>query len=520
MPTPAKDLCIVLVHGIGHISAGAVIESAERGIRRTLGQEVDFVERRVLHESDPAHGRRDHVESLRLRWRDIDIELLEFNWADIAGKIRMRSPFRALVRLMETVREAPRLALRPDSAASTRWAIGLLGWLQWLLLGVAAATIVGSITEVLVTPRVLACHPDYLLQGTLHTGCDPREEVATHGRTINPFTDMVLTAGFERPLWRSGYYASASMSWIFQAAVVLTVVILFVATPLFAVALVRWLLRLGAPWRPTVVARTLLVGATLLTLVVFAAFFLHAGLTSTIAIAYVSALTGSYSWVDFLVSAVQLLVCAVLLWTLMGVANLIRDTIHYLAAAPDSRSGRDGALLREHLSRLLLDLAGRPSVPRLVLVSHSLGTVILLDLLLNHPDVRAAAGRACDVVTAGSPIRRLINRLLPHRLPYPMELSQRLRQSPGLRVDRWFNVYRVGDAVGQALTRTALPRELFHSRAEGLDSERNIRDHLLEPRFGWPYGHSNYWHDRRFVSYLANQVVGPLLVPGAAPEKE
>jgi len=47
-----------------------------------------------------------------------------------------------------------------------------------------------------------------------------------------------------------------------------------------------------------------------------------------------------------------------------------------------------------------------------------------------------------DIVTAGSPIRRFINHMLPNRLPTPAVLCKTLREGPSLTVDRWFNVCR------------------------------------------------------------------------------
>jgi hypothetical protein len=113
-----------------------------------------------------------------------------------------------------------------------------------------------------------------------------------------------------------------------------------------------------------------------------------------------------------------------------------------------------------------------------------------------------------DIVTAGSPIRRLINRMLPHRLPAAPELYRRLSSGSPMRVGRWFNIYRIFDCVGQALSYSAL---LPAVRSRGGRDADVIREHLLRPCLRWPFGHADYWGDRRFVSYLAVEVVAPLV---------
>ena len=105
-----------------------------------------------------------------------------------------------------------------------------------------------------------------------------------------------------------------------------------------------------------------------------------------------------------------------------------------------------------------------------------------------------------DLVTAGSPMRRLIVRLLPHRLPNPIEIRRELADGP-LPVARWFNAYRSLDLVGMRLVSGEACR----------DPERGILECPLLPRWHWPWGHSNYWSDRRFTHLAAERVVAPIL---------
>lgn len=513
----ARSVCIVLIHGIGDVGTGAVIQSAEAGIRRTLRGEVKLVDRKVSPPVGPSAGvGHAHIEALRLLWRDVGIEIIEFNWTGVAGKMRMLRPLQALWRLMETVREAPSLALHARSSMSARGSVALIGWLQWLMVGIVAVVIAGSILEVLLMPKILVCELKHLSTGSL-AACDPRAETAQMGPKIVPFTKLTLTPGYDSLLWRAGYYMSASLGTLFAVGVGWAVLVFFIATPLFVAALIRVLLRRRSPWLVLVMPRTILAGAVLVAVMSFLALMLHVGVTISIAIIYSDMLAGDF---DFLYLGVYLLFTGIILVFLrvaLSLANLLRDVIHYLSASPGGRRRRDGDEMRHQLSLLLAEVLRRPETPRVVLVSHSLGTVILLDLLLNEQNSLAgASGATLDIVTAGSPVRRLINRLLPHRLPGPADMIQRLRQGPGLRIERWFNVYRICDYVGQALCWSALPRHLVPRREPSAQLQPGIREYLLQPPHRWPYGHANYWRDSRFVAYVATEVVRPLIVSEAS----
>ena len=136
-----------------------------------------------------------------------------------------------------------------------------------------------------------------------------------------------------------------------------------------------------------------------------------------------------------------------------------------------------------------------------MIVCHSLGTVVVADLLRNQMRT-GEQGRTLpiDLVTAGSPMRRLIVRLLPHRLPNPIEVRRELSRGP-LPVARWFNAYRALDFVGMRLVSGDACR----------DPERGILECPLLPRWHWPWGHSNYWSDPRFTRLVAERVVAPIL---------
>jgi len=95
-------------------------------------------------------------------------------------------------------------------------------------------------------------------------------------------------------------------------------------------------------------------------------------------------------------------------------------------------------------------------------------------------------------------------------------LRAELSDDAGVRVDRWFNVYRAFDYVGQALSGTALPRELLRARRSPRQVRSGIHEQMLRPWLPWPWGHANYWGDLRFQRFLARDVLGPTLTTPTA----
>jgi hypothetical protein len=457
-PVPQRDVCIVLIHGIGDIRQGTIVRSAEKAIRAGFPQFANSGDS-VSRASSGAY-----IETLVLRREDVRIEISEFNWTGIAGKIRLWRPLQALWRIMQTIREAPNLAVDEKSPAFVRFLAQYAGWYQSVLVGLAAVLFPLSLYEVLVRPLPTA------------PGLEPLQ------------------------LWGQGYPAFAALVALYFAAAILSTPLFWYAFVILPLRLIRFIIRRPPPWQVPGFTRTLLASAYLSILVLLLPV---AGIgAGTVAVPR-ALHSGDYT---LLLGGVLMMIA--LAAGAVHSGNLLRDVVHYLHAAP-GRKSRDGMEMRRELQSLIIGILARPAPPRLVLVSHSLGTVILMDLLLN--ELRDVPGDSCiavDVVTAGSPIRRLINRLLPARLPGTAELCDRLRAGARVKVDRWFNVYRVFDFVGQALTYSALLR--IARRDDGAGTVA-IREHLLRPLLDWRVGHSNYWEDERFVAYLAQEVIAPLV---------
>ena len=85
---------------------------------------------------------------------------------------------------------------------------------------------------------------------------------------------------------------------------------------------------------------------------------------------------------------------------------------------------------------------------RLVIVGHSLGSVIAADYLVD----RVSPGRfsAITLVTAGSPIVRLFQRIFPDHL-IPGTISEIVSRASEQATFRWLNYYRKYDGVGARL---------------------------------------------------------------------
>ena len=121
--------------------------------------------------------------------------------------------------------------------------------------------------------------------------------------------------------------------------------------------------------------------------------------------------------------------------------------------------------------------------PRIVVAAHSLGTVITVDSLLSHPETWTKF-ESIDLVTAGSPLHRLLARFFPSAYPPVRVLAEAIaRAYPSMR---WTNVYRPTDYVG------------------GFLPASQITNHRLF-KSAWRT-HSNYWGDAYAIRWLVGQL--------------
>lgn len=150
--------------------------------------------------------------------------------------------------------------------------------------------------------------------------------------------------------------------------------------------------------------------------------------------------------------------------------KLAADVTRYLGDAHYRASVRGGLV-----DLLAAGLAQHPGEVRVVVVGHSLGSVIAVDALLTLPSPSpASAGRL--LVTMGSPLELLLARFFAGWWPPPTELLERGRRAR--RIDAWLNVHRKRDPIGRALRLPATPY---------------AEDRCIEPRLGWFAAHVGYF---------------------------
>jgi hypothetical protein len=469
-PAPAGHIAVVLVHGIGDLRAGSVTTAACQGLRAAF-PDLQF---EATEPVAPAPERRGAtLHRTRLTWRAATIDLVEFHWADLSGKIRLRRPVQGAQRILGVIHEFPSMALGAASTTSLRWLASTVGVSFALLLSVWALVLTGSLLE-------LSLWPDLWLR-----------RVSTDEVRILPVAGIIFSGTLDPLFVDNGYYASYAAQLLVMSIFVLAVVLSFAFVIVAALALAfRRLRPLG------ILLRTSAATAVLTVLLFFFTTWLFIMATTVYANAHLG--------VDralLLIVVVFSAMAALLLMAALWLGNLLRDVVHYLGTGAGGGPQSDREDIQTALVDALNDLRRISTVTRLVIVCHSLGTVVVTDLLRNKQRLgQPERAVPIDLVTAGSPIRRLIVRLLPHRLPDPVALRGELAAGPW-PVVRWFNAYRVFDFVGTRLV----------SRRAACDAERHIIDCPLAPRWRWPWGHANYWRDRRFTQLVAERIVAPIL---------
>lgn len=142
-----------------------------------------------------------------------------------------------------------------------------------------------------------------------------------------------------------------------------------------------------------------------------------------------------------------------------------------------------------------LDGVTRKSIRHVVLVTHSLGSVVAVDtlrLVTGTRDIESIA-----LYTSGSPLRRYFHRFFPGAYPHPLQLWHQLRRViPGFV---WVNIYRPGDEVG-----TDLQLPAGCERTTG--------------RYRFP-AHPSYWNDPH-VHSVARECRGTAMVAQTTDAEE
>jgi hypothetical protein len=203
-------------------------------------------------------------------------------------------------------------------------------------------------------------------------------------------------------------------------------------------------------------------------------FFMdHLGTTSFMqSIFYVAAMWGS-------ITAVFLII-ALAVWAIQLVASptlkVCADIFRYIGV-PSYREALQGALTRE-----LENLA--EGCRHMVVVGHSLGSIIAVDSLLNRSSILERLPRL-DLITMGSPLKRVFSRGFPEIFGSPADIFDEL--STRYSGFRWINIYRPFDVVGGKLTN--VPNAIVEAT-----TEQYFRNH------------TGYWSDARVVDLVAKNL--------------
>jgi hypothetical protein len=175
------------------------------------------------------------------------------------------------------------------------------------------------------------------------------------------------------------------------------------------------------------------------------------------------------------------------------VLDAILDVDNYLRTSPLDQTPR--ARIAERCVSLLRYIAaykddqGRPYYSKVIIVAHSLGSMVTVDLLRylersakDAPDpalaryhfreqrhVQQELKLPIHVFSMGSPLRQLLNRFFPHLywwvcdepdnslapvgapLDPPLQIRSALPRSDEMNVTSWSNAYRSGDYIGRSL---------------------------------------------------------------------
>ena len=132
--------------------------------------------------------------------------------------------------------------------------------------------------------------------------------------------------------------------------------------------------------------------------------------------------------------------------------DVAADVVHYLQVR-DTRASTPGPTalaIRHRMRKVMETVLARENPDRIVIVAHSLGSVIAVDELADHAGPCACAFEGTvELVTMGSPVTHLFQHYFPGT--YPRDWGDPKWTHFTDRVARWRNVHRRDDFVGTAI---------------------------------------------------------------------
>ena len=140
--------------------------------------------------------------------------------------------------------------------------------------------------------------------------------------------------------------------------------------------------------------------------------------------------------------------------------------------------------------------------PELVVISHSQGTMAAIETLNDKDlDWLNNSFRTVTLVTMGSPFSHLYQHYFAHLYP---ALDEPFWVYLNQRVDRWVNIFRVDDYVGNEINFPApiqIESQPYTTGTQPFLSQTEYQNIPVGPR-----GHVNYWADREVLEHLRREL--------------
>ncbi len=139
--------------------------------------------------------------------------------------------------------------------------------------------------------------------------------------------------------------------------------------------------------------------------------------------------------------------------------------------------------------------------PELVIISHSQGTMVAVEIL-NDPEMSwlSSSFSKTTLVTMGSPLTYLYQHYFGHLYP---SLNEPYWDDLRQRIDRWVNLFRIDDFVGQEVDFPILPQ---NAKQQSWMTEFGA---FMPVYSGHPLGcrgHVNYWDDEEALAVIRQEV--------------
>jgi hypothetical protein len=509
--TEAAPTAVILLHGIGTIHTGQIIGSALKVVSSYFPALAQYVPSSTTA-LPIAVDSRLHLSFADVRTPEGAYRLVELSWSGAVERIGLNAPLRSNRLLLSTLRSSPSLGLWSSklSGPRARTLTGILGFcLQW-----------ASILYLLLLCISLPLYAAYTYDCASHGGCGGFFGFPDLSGLfcISPYYVCKITSS----LWiylNLIIIAAFLIVVLFFSEILLLTVLTFVAHKLmgyvkalhFSQAMVMVLF--------SCILYILLNYAYIEIMSLFAASFDKA---ANLIYRAINALCGLVSseckeiatrsetnvvpFLEIISNTAQLVPIFVVL---IAVGNLVRDIVIYLTPGPDGSPLPHQVLIRDTLWKTILACSAE-GFSRIFVVAHSMGTIVALDTLLENKDTSLGLVPKCQIelITAGSPLRRFINRFLPGRMSSPYLILQELLSASSFSFQGWSNVYRVADYVGQSILHSSGLGFLSRTnKGENVEARIGIQETLLKPWWRRPFSHANYWMDRRFVEFIGEKIV-------------